>query len=444
MDWGAVEYARAGETHIAYRRIVGDPNSDLVIVMINGYLYPMEVLPEDQVASRLIEGLAGLGTLVMFDRRGVGLSDQIVDWETDVRAQWVDDVAAVVDAIGSDTVSVFSWHVGGIGRRFASLHPEVVGRLILFNAWSVPRPEDRSWISEIRRTTAGIVAGVEDAALANPIRGQDPVFREWQDRAGRLGASPSQATRIWEAEFRGASVPVAGPLCTAPTLVITRRSPAQVVPAEYLARAADELPNATLVELPDGDSFPIGDGVDAILAEISQFLVGEARLPRPEREVKVIVFTDLVDSTKRAESDGDAQWRRVLDRHDAACEQATAHGGGRVVKTTGDGVLALFPSVSAALDAARDIQCRLEADELTIRTGIHVGEVDNRGEDVSGMAVNIAARVMSEASAGQILLTETAARIGGVADAAPARTITLKGSTDTWTLWEVHQPGRHT
>lgn len=433
MEWGPVEYARAGETHVAYRSIVGDPDSDLVIIMINGYLYPMEVLPEDPVANRLIEGLALLGTLVMFDRRGIGLSDQITDWETHVRDQWVDDVAAVVDAVGRTSVSVFSWHVSGTGRVFAARHRDRVDRLVLFNPYSVPRPEDRKWMAEMRQRTAALVAGDADVAVANPNRRDDPTFRAWQDRAGRLGASPSQAARIWEAEFKLAPT---GPVCEVPTLVITRRSPHDVVPAEFLARPATELPNAELVVLPDGDSFPIGAGVDAILAEISRFLVGEVRLPRPEREVRVIMFTDLVDSTRRAASSGDARWKSLLDRHDTICEQATSHYGGRVVKSTGDGVLALCPSVSAAVDAARDIQRRLDADKLSIRTGIHVGEVHNRGDDVSGMAVNIASRVMSEASAGQILLTEIAHAVGGDVDTLPIGTTLLKGSDQHWTLYE--------
>ena len=298
MEWGPVEYARARETHVAYRSIVGDPDSDLVIIMINGYLYPMEVLPEDPVANRLIEGLASLGTLVMFDRRGIGLSDQITDWETHVRDQWVEDVAAVVDAVGRTSVSVFSWHVSGTGRVFAARHRECVDRLVLFNPYSVPRPEDRKWMAEMRQRAAALVAGDVEGTISNPNRRDDPTFRAWQDRAGRLGASPSQAARIWAAEFKPAPT---GPVCVVPTLVITRRSPDDLVPAEFLARPATELPNAELVVLPDGDSFPIGAGVDAILAEISRFLVGEVRLPRPEREVRVIMFTDLVDSTRRAQ-----------------------------------------------------------------------------------------------------------------------------------------------
>jgi class 3 adenylate cyclase/alpha-beta hydrolase superfamily lysophospholipase len=446
MEWGPVEYARAGETHVAYRVIVGDRDSDLVIVMINGLLYPMEVLPEDPIANRLIEGLASLGTLVMFDRRGIGLSDQITDWDTHVRDQWVDDVAAVVDALGRPSVSVFSWHVSGTGRTFAARFPDRVDRLVLFNAYSAPRPEDRRWMAELRRRIAALVSGDDSGkGNPNPNRRTDPAYRAWQDRAGRLGASPSQAARIWEAEFRPASTGDDAPVCEVPTLVITRRSPEDEVPAEFLARPATELPDAELVVLPDGDADPFGVGVDAILAEISRYLVGEVRLPRPEREVRVIMFTDLVDSTRRAASSGDAGWRSLLDRHDRICERAMSHYGGHVVKSTGDGVLALCPSVSAAVDAACDIQRRLDEDDLSIRTGIHVGEVHHRGDDVSGMAVNIASRVMAEASPGQILLTEVAHSIGSDVDASLIGTTRLKGSDESWVLYEAvitAPPGR--
>lgn len=449
MEWGPVDYARAGETHVAYRTIVGDPHSDLVIVMINGVLHPMEVLPEDPVANRLIEGLASLGTLVMFDRRGIGLSDAITDWQKHVRYQWVEDVKAVVGAVGRPSVSVFSWHASGTGRAFAARHPECVDRLVLFNPWSAPRPEDRTWMAELRRSRDALVTGHDDGSAENPDpnRRADPTFRAWQERAGRLGASPSQAARIWEAESKPAPTGLDDPVCAVPTLVITRRAPEDLVPAEFLARPATELPNAELVALPDAHSdrfvmwsnksvTPFGVEGDAILAEISRFLVGEVRLPRPEREVRVIMFTDLVDSTRRAASSGDTRWKALLDRHDKICEQATSHYGGVVVKSTGDGILALCPSVSAAVDAARDIQRWLDADDLSIRTGIHVGEVHNRGDDVSGMAVNIASRVMSEASAGQILLTEIAHAIGGDVDASLIGTTVLKGSDEHWTLYE--------
>jgi class 3 adenylate cyclase/alpha-beta hydrolase superfamily lysophospholipase len=425
MEWGPVEYARAGDAHIAYRAVVGDPTSDHTIVMVNGYLYPLEMLGDDHIAARLVEGLAALGTLVIFDRRGIGLSDQIVDWGTDIVGQWADDLLAVVDAVGRDTVSVFSWHGFGTGRRFAARHAERVDRLILFNPFSPPAPEDREWIAAVRARIEQMLTGDTDGSSAVPSRQHDPNFREWQDRAGRLGASPTQAAKLHRAE---SSVPIpTDPGVAAPTLVIARATPELGIPRSFLERTASVIPGATLVTLADGDAFPIGSDVDAILAEVSLFLTGEVRLPTPEREVQVILFTDLVGSTRRAASDGDARWRTVLDHHDGVCHRAAARVGGSIVKSTGDGVLALFPSVSAAIGAARDIQRRLSEHDLSIRTGIHLGEVDHRGDDVSGVAINLAARVMAEAGAGEILLTDVAVSVGGIDAAEPIGTRAFKG-----------------
>lgn len=437
MQWSHVEYARAGDAHIAYRTAVGDPDSERTIVMVNGFFFPVEVLPDDPVAHRLIEGLAGLGTLVLFDRRGIGLSDQIIDWDTHVLDQWVEDLEAVVAATGRESVTIFSWHGFGTGRRFAALHPDRVDRLILFNAFAKPNRFDMEWLGEVRRRLDGVLVGESDGALAAPTRRHDPVYREWMDRAGRLGASPSQAARLNAAEATPPPPIGTAAKVVAPTLVIVRPTPGFGVPREFLERVAEELPTSTSVTLPDGDAFPFGAGVDALLAEISRFVTGEVRLPHPEREIKVIMFTDLIDSTRRAASEGDARWRALLDRHDSVCEVAAARVNGAVVKSTGDGVFALFPSVGAAIGAARDMQQQLAGDGLSIRTGIHVGEVDHRGDEVSGMAINITARVMGEASSGEILLTEIAVSVGQVTDAAPAGTRALKGSDASWTLFRV-------
>jgi pimeloyl-ACP methyl ester carboxylesterase len=228
---GPVEYARAGVTHVAFQRIVGDPASDLVVVMVNGYLYPMEVLPEDPIVHEIDRGVARLGTLVMFGPRGIGLSDQIVDWETHVREHWSDDVAAVVDALGRRSVSVFSWHTSGTGRLFAARHAERIDHLILFNPLSAPRPEDRAWIAETRERLAAVVAGEYDgAASPNPSRSQNPTFQAWQDRAGRPGASPSQAARIFShSSLRGRRPSRWRGISSASSLICaTRRSPGSV------------------------------------------------------------------------------------------------------------------------------------------------------------------------------------------------------------------------
>ncbi|HUW01151.1 MAG TPA: adenylate/guanylate cyclase domain-containing protein [Acidimicrobiales bacterium] len=437
MKWSQVEYARAADAHIAYRTVVGDPGSGLTIVMVNGFFYPLEVLRDDPLANRLIEGLARLGTLVLFDRRGIGLSDQIVDWETHVLDHWVEDLGAVVDAVGCEAVTVFSWHGFGTGRRFAARHPERVDRLVLFNAFPRPDRADLHWIVDVRQRIDGILVGTTDGSAALPNRRNDPVFREWLDRAGRLGASPSQAARLNAAEATAPPPLDPAAAVIAPTLVIVRATPEFGVPGEFLERAARELPNASCVTLPDGDAFPIGADVDAVLAEISRFLTGTVQLPHPEREVKVIMFTDLVESTRRAAAEGDARWRALLDRHDFVCEVAAARVNGTVVKSTGDGIFALFPSVPAAVAAARDMQRQLSDDGLSIRTGIHVGEIDHRGDDASGMAINMTARVMAEAAPGELLLTEIAVSIGDMTDATPAGDRSLKGSDRSWTLFRL-------
>lgn len=435
MEWGQIEYARAGEIHVAYQVVVGDPTSEHTIVMVNGYLYPLESLRDDHVASRLVEGLAALGTLVMFDRRGIGLSDQVPDWDANIVDQWVDDLLAVVDATGRETVTVFSWHGFGTGRLFAARYPDRVDHLILFNPFSRPIAGDLKWITAVRDRIEQMLAGETDGSTALPNRQHDPHFREWQDRAGRLGASPNQAAKLHRAE---SSVSIPHDLHpSAPTLVIARATPEFGIPRTFLERAATDLPNASLVSLADGDAFPIGADVDAILAEVSRFLTGETRLPAPGREVKVLMFTDLVDSTRRATTDGDARWRTVLDHHDAVSRRAAERVGGTIVKTTGDGVLALFPSVAAAVGATRDIQDQLGAQGLSIRTGIHVGEVDHRGDDISGVAINLAARVMGEADGDEILLTDVAVSVGDIDAAVPVGTRTFKGFDGPRTIFRL-------
>jgi class 3 adenylate cyclase len=203
--------------------------------------------------------------------------------------------------------------------------------------------------------------------------------------------------------------------------------------------AAERIPNATMVELDGEDFFPFMGDVDAVLGEIADFVVGERRLPPPERLLAAVMFTDLVGSTERAVSEGDAKWKSMLDRHDAAVRAAVGRCGGSVVKTTGDGVLALFPSTGGALNAARRLPSHLAADDLQVRIGVHVGDIDRRGDDVSGLAVNIAARVMALAPDGDIAVTASvvAAMAGQAATFESMGSHELKGIPGEWELFQV-------
>ena len=222
---------------------------------------------------------------------------------------------------------------------------------------------------------------------------------------------------------------------TSPTLVISRSPDEWMVPREFLSRAAHEIPGAVLADLGDGDAMIFGLGLDDVLVEISRFLTGDVHLPAPERHLAAVLFTDLVDSTRQLAQHGDANWKRLMDRHDSMCREEVARGGGDVVKMTGDGVLALFPSVTGAVRCAQRLRDRLADESLEIRTGVHVGEVDRRGEDVSGLAVNVAARVMSRASGGEVLATRTAMSVTDEVVFEGTGVVELKGIDGEWELF---------
>lgn len=435
MRLGQIRYAKAGDHHIAFRELVGGDDGGQDIVMVNGFFFPMDSLPEDAVAERLLEGLAGLGRLIVFDRRGVGLSDPVSDWDTPLPEQWAEDLAAVIEGAGCDRPTVFSWSSVAVARTCAVRYPDLIGRLILLNPTSPLTSADREWgasfIDEQRRNVAGEESGA--AFAPTPGRASDPVFRTWQDAAGRAGASPSQAARLNEKAYSDPSLD--NTQVTAPTLVITRVPPEFVIPVEYFERAADQIPDAQLVSLSPGDMWPFGLEVDDLLAEISRYTIGEVRLPAPQRQIAVILFTDLVGSTRRAASSGDAEWKHLLDRHDEVNRAEIDRRGGEVIKTTGDGILALLPSATAAIAAANAIRIRLCDDDLQVRIGIHLGEIDRRGDDVSGLAVNIAARIMASAEPGQILTSSVVAQTANAASSRSLGPRTLKDIDGTWEIF---------
>ena len=432
MRRGEVSYAKSGEHHIAYREYVGDGAGDREIVMVNGANFPMDSLIHDPVGARLLEGLAGLGRLVTFDRRGVALSDPVTDWETPIHQQWADDLAAVIVASGCERPTVFSWESSAVARSCSVRFPELIGRLVLLN----PRPSFTEADAHLRDAIAEGLARVRAGDAqdgANPGRSADPAYRSWVDAAGRAGASPRLAEQMQDKRVH--DPPFDDTQVGASTLVITR-TPATILPDEFTRRPAHQIPNAEHAELGRGDFFPVGTGVDDILAAVSQFVTGEVRLPAPERQLAVIVFTDVVGSTRRAVSGGDTTWKLLLDHHDDVSRFEVARRGGEVIKTTGDGILALLPSATAAIVAARAIQTALDTDGLQVRTGIHIGEVDRRANDVSGAAVNMAARIMSAAKPDQIVVSDVVTRMTTGVTFQTLGPFLLEGFDDSYELFE--------
>jgi class 3 adenylate cyclase/pimeloyl-ACP methyl ester carboxylesterase len=438
-----VEYAQSEDgAHVAYRVLGADVQGGVGndIVMVSGGLIPMEVFEDELGFARLLEGLRSLGRVVVFDRRGIGVSDPIVDWERPILDQWADDLSAVVDASAIHDPVIFAWDGYGISTRFAARHPDRLRLLVLHHPLMVPDDRWDDWVANRRALIRQNVDGVADNFLAQiaPSRALDATFRDWYARAGRVGASPTTATRIWESVFNSRpSDQLLGHVQT-PTLVLHRRDSAYT-PADAVRLAASHIPAATVVELDGADHFPFLGDVDGVLAEIGNFVVGERRLPPPQRIIAALMFTDLVASTERASSLGDSHWKSVLDRHDRTVYAAVGSCGGTVVKTTGDGVLALLPSAGAAIRAAERVRDALATDGLAVRIGIHVGDIDRRGDDISGVGVHIAARAMASAESGQIIVTASvlASVTGQATTFETLGAHKLKGVPGTWELFRL-------
>jgi class 3 adenylate cyclase len=422
-----IAYACAGESQIAYR-VMGEPGR-VDVIMVAGALFPFELLAEDRVASRFAAGLAALGRLVVFDKRGVGLSDPMTDWSRSAQEQWAEDLLSVIDAAGLRDPVVVSWEPWGTARLAASQRPDRLGSLVLMN----PAPSTLEFRDRLTAEAGPVVPTRSIEELAFPSRIKDEEFLAGLLRSGRVGASPTTASRIWEhlLSHEGSLTP---PGITTPTLVLHKRDSIQ---SESGCRAvAAAIEGAAFVQVAGADHFPISGDVDELIGEITEWVTGAPSELTPLRQVVAVLFTDLVDSTRRAVTEGDAHWRNLLDVHDRTVQESVRRYGGRVVKYTGDGVLALMTSATSALDAARLIRERLSERGLHIRAGVHVGDVDVRGQDVSGISVNIAARIMSQAGADEILVSEATRQVtlGSHHRFEGVRTTELKGIPDRWTL----------
>jgi len=423
-----VEYALAGDTNIAFRVIGRAGRVDVVVVA--GALFPFELLAVDRVASRFIAGLGALGRLVVFDKRGIGLSDPITDWATDIQEQWAEDLIAVVEASGLDHPAVVSWDHWGAARSAASRRPDLFGSMALIN----PATTARSFRAAMTRTEAETVPTRAIEAMAFPSRIHDEEFTAWLEQSGRTGASPSTATRIWS-HLLATDRELTPPGITTRTLVLHSRD--CMMPEAEVRDVARGIAGASFVQVPGADVYPISGDVDPMITEIAEFVTGSPSELAPQRHVCVVVFTDLVDSTKRATKEGDSHWRELLDVHDRTVQRAVTHHGGRVIKYTGDGVLALLPSADGALSTVRVVAAELADRGLEIRAGIHVGDVDLRGDDVSGLAVNVAARIMGRASGGETFVSEAMrlASLGAGHCYEDLGTAQLKGVDELWQLY---------
>jgi class 3 adenylate cyclase len=323
-----------------------------------------------------------------------------------------------------------------------------VTELILYASFASPRrhddydwpPADDERDARIEGSLAQWGSGAIPVALA-PSRADDPEFVEWAGRMERYSASPGQVRNIFEAVGE-TDVRHVLPTIGVPTLVMHRRDDS-FIDVRHSRYLAEHIPGARYVELEGSESlFSVGDS-DAILGEIEELLTGTRHEREPDRVLATVLFTDIVDSTRRAAEMGDAGWRALLERHDQLARLEINRNRGRAVKSTGDGVLATFDGPARAIRAADGIRRRTSGLGLEVRAGLHTGECEVIGDDVGGLAVHIGARVMAQAQGGEVLVSSTVKDLvaGSGIGFADRGEHELKGIPDRWSLFSVDSLG---
>lgn len=401
-------YARSGDIHVAYH-VVGDGPRD--VVFVPPMIFQAEHMWEEAASARFFERLASFSRLIMFDRRGSGMSDPMEGAPT--LEERMDDVRAVMDAVGSERAVLLAAQEGGsMAMLFAASFPERVSALVLYACFArAIRSDDIPWASDpdtrldfADERSRHWGEGLFLSAFA-PSAARDPQFLEWGARLERLAASPGTAQRLIELVGR-TDVRSVLPHIRVPTLVMHRRDDSllDVRHGRYLA---GRIPGAHFVELEGSDNLPMFGDPESVLEETEEFITGARPAHEPDRVLATVLFTDIVDSTRRAAELGDRRWRELLERHHTLVRKLLARFEGREIKTVGDGFLATFAGPARAIRCACALVAELAALGLRIRAGLHTGECEVMGDDVGGMAVHIGARVGSLAGPEEVLVSST-------------------------------------
>ena len=416
--------------------------------MMSGELISIDTMADEPGYAACLERLASFSRVVCFDQRCVGLSDPAPLGAPPTVEQWARDALSVLDAANTESATVFAATDAGMAAiLLAATHPERVTRLVLFNAyarslwasdypWGHQRNAYESAADAVTDTSA-ISGELDFLSVLGPSVHRDEGFRQWWDGAGHRGASPSVARAIWDAYGRTDVRPALSSIHV-PTLVLHRADNAWTT-VDHGRYIADRIENARFASLPGADDlWWVGD-TDDLLCQVEEFVTGQPAVSRSNRFLATVLFTDIVGSTERAATVGDRTWSAQLDQHDAAVERQLARFGGRLVKTTGDGVLATFDSPAYAIQCALAIRDTVGRLGLEIRAGLHVGEVEKRGEDVSGVAVNLAQRVQARSHPGEVLVSRTIVDLvaGSGIDFQDRGEHELKGVPGTWHLFAV-------
>lgn len=436
----ATHYARHGDVNVAYQ-VVGEGPVDLL--MVPGFISHLDLhwtLPE---ITAMFRRLGSFSRFITFDKPGTGLSDPIAHVAT--LEERMEDVHAVLDAAGSERAALFGISEGGpMSVLFAATYPERVSALALYGTFASKNlgldfDPDRG--ERIHRLLDAVIEHWGEGnwidVLMPELAGSD-ALRQGLALFERAAASPAMARQTMWAALQ-VDVREVLPAVRVPTLVI-HRTDDTFVPVAAARWMAGQIPGARLVELPGDLHLPWYGDTDAVIDEVEELVTGVRRGHEPDRALATVLFTDIVDSTRRAAQLGDRAWRELLERHDTLARDELVRFQGRLVKSTGDGILATFDGPGRAIRCAQALALEAPARlELELRAGVHTGECELIGDDVGGIAVHIGARVAHLARAGEVLVSSTVKDlvVGSGLDFVDRGEHELKGVPGRWRIYAV-------
>ena len=438
-------YAKSGDLRIAYQ-VHGDGPIDLVFAP--GYLSHLEQNQWWPDYSAFFEKLASFSRLVVFDRRGTGLSDRILTLGS--FDELMDDIGVVLDAVGSERAALFGGAEGGpMCALFAATFPERTSALVLGASYA-----RRTWAPDYpwgldAEAQQRILDGYEERwgrvgfgsrALA-PSLADDERFQDWYAQAQRFSGTPASA-QAWFRITMEIDIRDVLPAIRVPTLVV-HRSGDRVIPVESGRYLAEHIPDARLAELPGSDHFPFVGDIDSIVDEVEEFLTGSRRAREPDRVLATVLFTDIAGSTARAAELGDRRWTELLAEHHRVVRAELDRHRGKVVRVEGDGTLSTFDGPARAVRCASAVRQALARLGIEIRAGLHTGEIELAETGVEGIAVHIGARVAALAEPDEILTSSTVKDlvVGAGIEFADRGRHELKGIPGEWQLYAVEGVG---
>jgi class 3 adenylate cyclase len=428
-------YALNGDLHVAYRTSHEGPRD---IVFVSNWFFCCEALPELPSIQGWVDAMTSLGRLIFFDQPGTGVSDPVTAGALPTLEQWADSITAVLDDLrSSEAVLVAVDGAFATAALFAATYPSRTAALVVLEGYADPmveRTPDGFDPEEVIAADVAMWGTGEVERAVNPDMPWNEEIRAAWARMERLAASPATVA-LMQPLVSEMDVRALLPTVRVPTLVV-QHADDWLIPPEWGKYVADHISGAKYVELPGRNVYHFVEPWRSSFQEIAEFLTGEQADVADDRVLATVLFTDIVDSTRRAAEMGDRDWHALLDAHDAVVRSQLARFRGREVNTSGDGFLAMFDGPQRAIRCAIAIRDAVKALGIQVRAGLHTGECEVRGDDIGGIAVHIGARVSALAGPNDVLVSSTLRDlvIGSGLEFEERGSYELKGVPGEWRL----------